>query len=216
MLVLLSTLDWDGETSCISRGDWNEQALGMPSHFSLILSFPNTVIWILESLLTSETFYLPMKLNLWTSQKEGTYKGKKFNAICHFFGYQARGSLPSKFDCDYAYVSHHHSHREYQWNLTIWMDNDTIKWKILAGTWTYMLPHPWSWSEWLHGNCNQPKKSCKQMEMWCCTYHSWVLSSSLLKKIAFIQLLYLIWTFLGDDDGEALVSKCCFYFNFNW
>ncbi|KAF3331238.1 pyrophosphate-fructose-6-phosphate1-phosphotransferase alpha subunit [Carex littledalei] len=36
--------------------------------------------------------------------KEGTYKGKKFNAICHFFGYQARGSLPSKFDCDYAYV----------------------------------------------------------------------------------------------------------------
>ena len=38
-------------------------------------------------------------------QKEGSYKGKKFNAICHFFGYQARGSLPSKFDCDYAYVS---------------------------------------------------------------------------------------------------------------
>lgn len=41
----------------------------------------------------------------WSVQKEGTYKGKKFNAICHFFGYQARGSLPSKFDCDYAYVS---------------------------------------------------------------------------------------------------------------
>ncbi|KAF9602044.1 hypothetical protein IFM89_024801 [Coptis chinensis] len=42
--------------------------------------------------------------------KEGTYKGKKFNAICHFFGYQARGSLPSKFDCDYAYVLGHVSY----------------------------------------------------------------------------------------------------------
>ncbi|CAH1435228.1 unnamed protein product [Lactuca virosa] len=40
-------------------------------------------------------------------QKEGSYKGKKFNGICHFFGYQARGSLPSKFDCDYAYVLGH-------------------------------------------------------------------------------------------------------------
>ncbi|ONM17317.1 Pyrophosphate--fructose 6-phosphate 1-phosphotransferase subunit alpha 2 [Zea mays] len=37
--------------------------------------------------------------------KEDTYKGKKFNAICHFLGYQARGALPSKFDCDYAYAS---------------------------------------------------------------------------------------------------------------
>ncbi|KAI7730262.1 hypothetical protein M8C21_023099 [Ambrosia artemisiifolia] len=43
----------------------------------------------------------------YAKQKEGTYKGKKFTAICHFLGYQARGSLPSKFDCDYAYVLGH-------------------------------------------------------------------------------------------------------------
>ncbi|AQK81316.1 Pyrophosphate--fructose 6-phosphate 1-phosphotransferase subunit alpha 2 [Zea mays] len=39
--------------------------------------------------------------------KEDTYKGKKFNAFCHFLGYQARGALPAKFDCDYAYVLGH-------------------------------------------------------------------------------------------------------------
>eukprot|EP00252_Welwitschia_mirabilis_P013359 TRINITY_DN29422_c0_g1_i1.p1 TRINITY_DN29422_c0_g1~~TRINITY_DN29422_c0_g1_i1.p1 ORF type:complete len:612 (+),score=138.07 TRINITY_DN29422_c0_g1_i1:180-2015(+) len=40
-------------------------------------------------------------------QKLGQYTGKKFNAICHFFGYQARGSLPSDFDCDYAFALGH-------------------------------------------------------------------------------------------------------------
>ncbi|KAG9452142.1 hypothetical protein H6P81_005046 [Aristolochia fimbriata] len=42
--------------------------------------------------------------------KNGGYNGKKFNSICHFFGYQARGSLPSKFDCDYGYVLGHVSY----------------------------------------------------------------------------------------------------------
>ncbi|CAL4998183.1 unnamed protein product [Urochloa decumbens] len=36
--------------------------------------------------------------------KEGRYKGRKFSSVCHFFGYQARGSIPSNFDCDYAYA----------------------------------------------------------------------------------------------------------------
>ncbi|KAL6643356.1 hypothetical protein ACP70R_019021 [Stipagrostis hirtigluma subsp. patula] len=39
--------------------------------------------------------------------KQGTYKGRKFSSVCHFFGFQARGSLPSNFDCDYAYVLGH-------------------------------------------------------------------------------------------------------------
>ncbi|KAK3133044.1 hypothetical protein QOZ80_6AG0531310 [Eleusine coracana subsp. coracana] len=39
--------------------------------------------------------------------KEGKYKGRKFSPVCHFFGCQARGSVPSKFDCDYAYVLGH-------------------------------------------------------------------------------------------------------------
>jgi len=39
--------------------------------------------------------------------KEGNYKGKKFSSVCHFFGSQARGSLPSNFDCNYAYVLGH-------------------------------------------------------------------------------------------------------------
>ncbi|KAF8379080.1 hypothetical protein HHK36_028508 [Tetracentron sinense] len=51
-----------------------------------------------------------VEIEMNTRSKNGTYKGKKFNSICHFFGYQARGSLPSKFDCDYAYVLGHVSY----------------------------------------------------------------------------------------------------------
>ncbi|RLM86538.1 pyrophosphate--fructose 6-phosphate 1-phosphotransferase subunit alpha-like [Panicum miliaceum] len=37
--------------------------------------------------------------------KEGNYyKGRIFSSVCHFFGSQARGSLPSNFDCNYAYA----------------------------------------------------------------------------------------------------------------
>ncbi|CAN6204095.1 unnamed protein product [Urochloa humidicola] len=39
--------------------------------------------------------------------KKGNYKGRKFSSVCHFFGSQARGSLPSNFDCNYAYVLGH-------------------------------------------------------------------------------------------------------------
>ncbi|KAL6509890.1 hypothetical protein OROGR_022378 [Orobanche gracilis] len=77
--------------------------------------------------------------------KEGTYKGKKFNAICHFFGYQARGSLPSKFDCDYAYVLGHIGYHIIAAGLNGYMatvtnlKNSVSKWKCGAAPITAML-----------------------------------------------------------------------------
>ncbi|KAL4579152.1 hypothetical protein LXL04_015289 [Taraxacum kok-saghyz] len=78
-------------------------------------------------------------------QKEGSYKGKKFNAICHFFGYQARGSLPSKFDCDYAYVVGHICYHILAANLNGYMatvtnmKNPCNKWRCGAAPITAML-----------------------------------------------------------------------------
>ncbi|KAL3505528.1 hypothetical protein ACH5RR_035369 [Cinchona calisaya] len=77
--------------------------------------------------------------------KEGTYKGKKFNAICHFFGYQARGSLPSKFDCDYAYVLGHICYHILAAGLNGYMatvtnlKNPVNKWKCGAAPITAMM-----------------------------------------------------------------------------
>ncbi|KAL3619838.1 hypothetical protein CASFOL_034750 [Castilleja foliolosa] len=77
--------------------------------------------------------------------KEGTYKGKKFNAICHFFGYQARGSLPSKFDCDFAYVLGHIGYHIIAAGLNGYMatvtnlKNPVNKWRCGAAPITAML-----------------------------------------------------------------------------
>ncbi|ONK68734.1 uncharacterized protein A4U43_C05F15370 [Asparagus officinalis] len=77
--------------------------------------------------------------------KAGTYKGKKFNAICHFFGYQARGSLPSKFDCDYAYVLGHICYHILAAGLNGYMatvtnlKNPVNKWKCGAAPITAMM-----------------------------------------------------------------------------
>ncbi|XP_074273431.1 pyrophosphate--fructose 6-phosphate 1-phosphotransferase subunit alpha [Silene latifolia] len=77
--------------------------------------------------------------------KEGTYKGKKFNAICHFFGYQARGSLPSKFDCDYAYVLGHICYHILAAGLNGYLatvtnlKNPVNKWKCGAAPLTAMM-----------------------------------------------------------------------------
>ncbi|XP_021717796.1 pyrophosphate--fructose 6-phosphate 1-phosphotransferase subunit alpha [Chenopodium quinoa] len=77
--------------------------------------------------------------------KKGTYKGKKFNAICHFFGYQARGSLPSKFDCDYAYVLGHICYHVLAAGLNGYMatltnlKNPVNKWKCGAAPLTAMM-----------------------------------------------------------------------------
>ncbi|KAK6939136.1 Phosphofructokinase domain [Dillenia turbinata] len=85
--------------------------------------------------------------------KEGTYKGKKFNAICHFFGYQARGSLPSKFDCDYAYVLGHVSYHILAAGLNGYMATLTnlkspvTKWRCGAAPLTAMM----TVKRWAHG-----------------------------------------------------------------
>ncbi|XP_057776545.1 pyrophosphate--fructose 6-phosphate 1-phosphotransferase subunit alpha isoform X2 [Salvia miltiorrhiza] len=77
--------------------------------------------------------------------EEGTYKGKKFNAICHFFGYQARGSLPSKFDCDYAYVLGHIGYHIIAAGLNGYMatvnnlKNPVNKWRCGAAPITAMM-----------------------------------------------------------------------------
>ncbi|KAM0858476.1 hypothetical protein ACQ4PT_047797 [Festuca glaucescens] len=76
---------------------------------------------------------------------EGTYKGKKFNAICHFFGYQARGALPSNFDYDYAYILGHVSYHILAAGLSGYMATVTNlkshvdKWKCGAAPITSMM-----------------------------------------------------------------------------
>jgi len=37
-------------------------------------------------------------------KKAGTYTAKKLDSVCHFLCYQSRGSLPSNFDCNYAFT----------------------------------------------------------------------------------------------------------------
>ncbi|XP_073103015.1 pyrophosphate--fructose 6-phosphate 1-phosphotransferase subunit alpha isoform X2 [Elaeis guineensis] len=80
-----------------------------------------------------------------TRTKNGTYKGKKFNSICHFFGYQARGSLPSKFDCDYAHALGHASYHLLAAGLNGYMatvtnlKNDVYKWRCGGAPFTAMM-----------------------------------------------------------------------------
>lgn len=77
--------------------------------------------------------------------KEGRYKGKKFSSVCHFFGYQARGSLPSNFDCDYAYALGHISLHMIAAGLTGYMatvanlKDPVHKWRCAAAPLTAMM-----------------------------------------------------------------------------
>lgn len=60
------------------------------------------------SMIESEKLFLHLvEEEMARRTKSGAYKGKKFNGISYFFGYQARGSLPSNFDSDYAYALGH-------------------------------------------------------------------------------------------------------------
>lgn len=83
--------DWHRATISSFSGDWNDKE---NSKFHCRHCFLFFHVWI-----------CPYWLWIFNFQKEGRYKGRKFSSVCHFFGYQARGSIPSNFDCDYAYVS---------------------------------------------------------------------------------------------------------------
>ncbi|KAJ8456052.1 hypothetical protein OPV22_034795 [Ensete ventricosum] len=77
--------------------------------------------------------------------KNGTYTGKKFNSICHFFGYQARGSVPSNFDCDYAYALGHGAYHLLAAGLNGYMatvtnlKNDVSRWRCGGAPLTAMM-----------------------------------------------------------------------------
>lgn len=61
----------------------------------------------LDYLSSIETEKLLAKLveeELGKRKEAGTYKAKKLDSVCHFLGYQSRGSLPSNFDCNYAFT----------------------------------------------------------------------------------------------------------------
>lgn len=85
--------------------------------------------------------------------KTGLYEGKKFNAICHFFGYQARGSLPSNFDCNYAYTLGQTAYYVAQAGLTGYMatvanlKQDVSEWRCGGAPLTAMM----SVKRWLRG-----------------------------------------------------------------
>jgi pyrophosphate--fructose-6-phosphate 1-phosphotransferase len=85
--------------------------------------------------------------------KTGIYKGKKFNAICHFFGYQARGSLPSNFDCNYAYTLGQTAYYLAQAGLTGYLatvanlKQDVSEWRCGGAPLTAMM----SVKRWLRG-----------------------------------------------------------------
>ncbi|XP_065037007.1 pyrophosphate--fructose 6-phosphate 1-phosphotransferase subunit alpha-like [Musa acuminata AAA Group] len=77
--------------------------------------------------------------------KNGTYTGKKFNSICHFFGYQARGSVPSNFDCDYAYALGHGAYHLLAAGLNGYiatvtnLKNDVSRWRCGGAPLTAMM-----------------------------------------------------------------------------
>jgi len=49
-----------------------------------------------------------VKIELRKRKAEGKYSGS-FTAICHYFGYEGRCSLPTNFDCNYSYALGHTS-----------------------------------------------------------------------------------------------------------
>ena len=69
----------------------------------LLLERQSNATLSLSSLETEKFIAELVEDELKSRKKAGVYKGS-FSAVCQFVGYQARCSMPSDFDSDYAYT----------------------------------------------------------------------------------------------------------------
>lgn len=97
--------------------------------------------------------------------------GRKLSSVCHFFGCQARGSLPSKIDCDYAYVRikgntfiTHKSTRPCYLKCKKYIISKSWRMQVLGHICLQIIA-----AGLLHGYSNKSKGVNRQVEMRCCS-----------------------------------------------